>query len=149
MHTLWNPADRAELLRRFEALSPDAKARWGRMRCEQMLEHMVEGMRLGLGEFPTRSIKTVARFWPLNVLFVYLLPWPHGAPGPREITNRDTTKRDWQSNLAELRRTYDDFARRTPGGAWPEHPLFGTMSGKAWGRLGWRHSDHHLRQFGG
>jgi hypothetical protein len=28
------------------------------------------------------------------------------------------------------------------------HPVFGTLSGKAWGALGWRHLDHHLRQFG-
>ncbi|HEX7152095.1 MAG TPA: DUF1569 domain-containing protein [Thermoanaerobaculia bacterium] len=150
MHTLWNPADRAALLRRFEALSPDAKARWGRMRCDQMLEHMVDGMGLGLGRFQTRVRKTVARFWPVNVLFVYVLPWPKGAPGPREILKDGATKRDWQTNLRELRQTYDEFAQRDrKSNDWPAHPLFGKLSGRAWGRLGWRHSDHHLRQFGG
>ena len=28
------------------------------------------------------------------------------------------------------------------------HPIFGTMSKTEWGRWGYRHVDHHLRQFG-
>jgi hypothetical protein len=28
------------------------------------------------------------------------------------------------------------------------HPIFGPMSVDLWGRWGYRHMDHHLRQFG-
>ena len=28
------------------------------------------------------------------------------------------------------------------------HPAFGKLSPRAWGVLAWRHTDHHLRQFG-
>jgi hypothetical protein len=31
---------------------------------------------------------------------------------------------------------------------WPEHPAFGRMSRRVWGVLGYRHLDHHFRQFG-
>jgi Protein of unknown function (DUF1569) len=31
---------------------------------------------------------------------------------------------------------------------WPEHPVFGEMTPRAWCVLGYRHMDHHLRQFG-
>ncbi len=27
-------------------------------------------------------------------------------------------------------------------------PVFGPLSRRGWGRLMWRHVDHHLRQFG-
>ncbi len=30
----------------------------------------------------------------------------------------------------------------------PEHPAFGTMTARRWGAIGYRHTDHHLRQFG-
>ena len=30
----------------------------------------------------------------------------------------------------------------------PRHPLFGRMTNGEWGRWGYRHVDHHLRQFG-
>jgi hypothetical protein len=28
------------------------------------------------------------------------------------------------------------------------HPMFGRMTTEQWQRWGWRHMDHHLRQFG-
>ncbi len=28
-----------------------------------------------------------------------------------------------------------------------EHPIFGKLNKKDWGRLIWKHLDHHLRQF--
>src|SRR6266566_312687 len=31
---------------------------------------------------------------------------------------------------------------------WPEHPLFGKLSGKDWAALSYKHLNHHLRQFG-
>ena len=29
-----------------------------------------------------------------------------------------------------------------------EHPKFGPLTQSEWGRLAWKHRDHHLRQFG-
>jgi hypothetical protein len=34
------------------------------------------------------------------------------------------------------------------GFRWAAHPAFGRMSHRAWGVLGYRHLDHHFRQFG-
>ncbi len=34
----------------------------------------------------------------------------------------------------------------SPGGA--PHPTFGPLTKSEWGQLGWKHIDHHLRQFG-
>ena len=31
---------------------------------------------------------------------------------------------------------------------WPEHPAFGVMSERDWGVLGFKHVDHHFKQFG-
>jgi hypothetical protein len=28
------------------------------------------------------------------------------------------------------------------------HPFFGPLTHAGWGRLAWKHLDHHLRQFG-
>ena len=33
-------------------------------------------------------------------------------------------------------------------GCWPDHPAFGPMSHKAWGKLVYKHTEHHLKQFG-
>jgi len=41
------------------------------------------------------------------------------------------------------------FIERVKGGAeGAAHPLFGRLTTAEWGRWGYRHMDHHLRQFG-
>jgi hypothetical protein len=40
---------------------------------------------------------------------------------------------------------FDDQRARTD---WPLHPIFGRMSLRAYGVLAYKHTDHHLRQFG-
>lgn len=31
---------------------------------------------------------------------------------------------------------------------WHPHPLFGVLTHKQWGKMQYKHLDHHLRQFG-
>ena len=42
----------------------------------------------------------------------------------------------------------DRVGDRSPVEAWGRHPWFGSISGKEWGLVCWRHLDYHLRQFG-
>jgi hypothetical protein len=37
---------------------------------------------------------------------------------------------------------------RAHNGCWPDHPTFGSLTGRAWGALMYRRNDHHFRQFG-
>jgi hypothetical protein len=145
--TLWDDDARASLLRRLDALTPQAAAKWGRMSSGEMLAHLVNGMRLAAGELDAKPRRSPFRRWPLKYLFIYWVPFPKGAPAPREIVTRGTPT-DWEQNLRALRDSIDQLTRRDRNGSWPAHPVFGALSGKAWGALGWRHFDHHLRQFG-
>jgi hypothetical protein len=42
----------------------------------------------------------------------------------------------------------DGIAAAAPDALDPAHGLFGTMSLRDWQRWAYRHTDHHLRQFG-
>ncbi|HSE32362.1 MAG TPA: DUF1569 domain-containing protein [Pyrinomonadaceae bacterium] len=42
----------------------------------------------------------------------------------------------------------DRFVALGPAGEWPEHPMFGRMTGKYWGFFCHKHFNHHLSQFG-
>ena len=148
MKTLWNPNSRAALMARINLLTPETRPLWGRMNSHEMVVHVTQGMRMGLGELETRPRKTVFRYWPLKHLFVYWIAFPKSAPAPREVVTRGKDLAEWNSAVTELHGTFDRFASRAHDDQWPVHPVFGTLSGKAWGALGWRHLDHHLRQFG-
>ena len=149
MKTLWNPQSRSALSARINRLTPQTPPLWGRMNADEMVAHVTRGMRMGLGEIETHTRKTILRFWPFKHVFVYCLSFPKGkAKAPRELVTRGTTVGEWSASVAALQATLDRFATLEPRAKWPAHPVFGPLTGRAWGALGWRHLDHHLRQFG-
>lgn len=149
MKTLFDEKARQGLLARIDKLTPDCMPRWGKMNAEQMLAHLVEAMKLGTGELQARPKKTPFRRWPMQQLIIYVLPWPKDAPTAKELIRTDTDAGTLARNREELARLIGVIAARAHEEVeWPEHPAFGKLSRRAWGRLGWRHTDHHLRQFG-
>ncbi len=145
--TLWNEDDRAQILRRFSALSPDAKPKWGSLDAPRMITHVTDALRAGLGELPLAPKKSPLGVWPLNVLIMFHLPWPKGAPTAPELLKRAPV--NWNAELAALESTVDRFVKRDINGTWTPHAAFGALTGEQWGRLTYRHFDHHLTQFGG
>lgn len=149
MKTLWNPQSRVALSARIDRLTPETPPLWGRMNAEEMVAHCTRGMMMGLGELETHTRNTILRYWPLKHVFIYVLPFPKAkAKAPRELVTRGMNVGEWQTSVAALHATLDRFAIREAKSDWPAHPVFGPLTGHAWGALGWRHLDHHLRQFG-
>lgn len=144
--SLWNERDRKELLHRVERLSPDAVPRWGRMNAPQMLAHLAKWMQMAEGGLETAEIKLPMRYPPLKQFVIYWMPWPKGIPTAPELRCKDQF--DWDTELTAVRELIDTFEKRDPNGPWPVHPAFGKISSRAWGVLGYRHTDHHFRQFG-
>jgi hypothetical protein len=146
MKTMWNDADREELLARIDRLSDDATARWGKMTAGAMLAHITEAMKMAVGELVCKPKKMPIRFFPLKQLIVYVFPFPKSAPTAKELLEGSDTPP--ARSKAELRRLIALFVSKKGQKQWPSHPAFGALSEKAWGALGYKHLDHHLRQFG-
>lgn len=149
MKTLWDPAARAEIVRRLAGLTPSTPARWGRMDAPQMVAHCADAVRMAFGELGELTVtRTPAflRYTPVKQLTIYWLPWPQGSPTAPELRSRAPGA--WEDEVRSIGELLDRFASRDPNAAWPSHPAFGRMSGQLWGGLGYRHFDHHLRQFG-
>ena len=144
--TLWNARARQELLDRLQRLSPQAKPLWGRMNAPQMLAHLSKWMQMAEGDLATADKKLLMRYPPLKQFVVYWMPWPKGVPTAPELICRDEF--DWNKEYAAVRQMLLSFEKRDPKGPWPVHPAFGRMTSRAWGVLGYRHTDHHFRQFG-
>lgn len=145
--SVFDRAVREELVRRMESVDPRRGPLWGKMNAGQMLAHANASLAMATGELPTRP-----KFSPLanplgRWLIVYgLKKWPQGAPTAPELLPAAPT--EWAADLARFRDLLEQVGAKSPAGDWPRHPAFGKMSGKDWGVLGFRHLDHHLRQFG-
>jgi hypothetical protein len=147
--SLWEPSARRELAERVRRLTPGTPARWGKMTCPQMLIHVNDQLKMSMGELPAPLERLPVRFPPLKQLIVYALPWPKGLPtSPALVARmRGTVSPAWDSEIATFDELIERFGQRPTAASWPMHPAFGRMSRLAWGVLGYKHTDHHLRQF--
>ena len=146
MKSLWNPHLHAELVNRVARLTPDAQPHWGRMTCPQMVVHLTDAFGMYCGDIAARMRHTPIRYFPLKHAFLYLLPMPKNVPTARELKLR--VPGEWESEMERLRAAIAHFAGQHARADWPLHPIFGTMSARAYGVLAYKHADHHLRQFG-
>jgi hypothetical protein len=127
-------------------VAPDAAPLWGKFTAPQMLAHCNDWMKMASGELHTAPRYSNLRRWPVKQFAIYWMPWPKGVPTAKELLAR--TAHDFFEERDALCRSLESFEIRHRDTEFPEHPAFGTMSRDAWGVLGYRHTDHHLRQFG-
>lgn len=146
MRTIYDEADRQALHARVDAVSPDAKPVWGRMDAPAMMEHHAGALSMYLGDV---TIAAVGPQWLGRLIkgpCIAFLPWPKGAPTAPELIGKSGA--DFEAERANVHERLERLAQRGPDGPFGTHPLFGPLSRAQWGRLAWRHADHHLRQFG-
>lgn len=117
------------------------------MSASQMVCHLVTWMEMALGELPIAPRRLFLRFPIIKHFIVYLMPFPKGFPTARELLSR-APDASLDRDRAALEAALDRFGARDSAEAWPPHPAFGHLSRRAWGVLAFRHTDHHLRQFG-
>jgi len=146
MKSLYHDDPRRELKERLARLTADTKPQWWKFDAPKMVVHCTDALRMALGRIPTKSKNLPVRHAPLKQLFVYWLPWPKGVPTAPELLQRSPA--EWDAELAVLLELMDEAGSVPRDFEWPEHPAFGRMSRRAWGVLGYRHLDHHFRQFG-
>jgi hypothetical protein len=152
LKTLARPRDKAELLHRLRTLRPDAARRWGRMSAPQVVCHLGDSFRMGMGRMPVSDatgpwqrtiVKWIALYVPLR--------WPRGRILTRPEIDQEiggTRPGDFAADVAELEALVELVTAPARSFGWHPHPIFGRMSDAAWLRWGYLHMDHHLRQFG-
>lgn len=150
MRNLLNISDRDALISRLQQLNPDSRRRWGAMNATQVVPHLTDPLRVAIGDRAAQPMNSVFSNPVVSALAVWWMPWPKGAPTAEEFiqgkggTPPGDFERDRQALLLSIHR----FANHPENEAFQPNPVFGPLSRHAWGRLMWRHLDHHLRQFG-
>ena len=150
MKNLLNQSDREALIARLEGLQPGARRRWGTMDARQVVPHMTDPLRVAIGDREAEPMQGLFGKPVISTLAVWWMPWPQGAPTAEAfIQGKGGTppvefERDKQALLLAIHR----FANHPENATFLPNPVFGRLSRRSWGRLMWRHIDHHLRQFG-
>lgn len=148
MSDLFEAATVNELKIRLARLRPESERRWGKMNPAQMLAHCSAWMEMAAGlNLPPRSLmgRVFGRVAKASVLGNE--PIRHNMPSEKSLIMNEP-----REFAVEQQRLWEWLERFAAGG--PErctqhpHSFFGPMTSMEWSILGYKHLDHHLRQFG-
>lgn len=145
MKTIFNDKDYSELLKRAESLQPDSPRQWGKMNVAQMMAHVSRTIELSLGLASAPSESNFIFRWFLKPLVVGPRPVKKNSPTSKAFLITD--EREFQIENPRLLENLRAAKARGPHGQWSPSVAFGPLTPDEWGRLTYKHMDHHLRQF--
>lgn len=146
MKSIFEKEVQEEVLRRAKTLKPYSVRQWGKMSVEQMLWHLSAQLRMGLGDISVKPWfnKIISRIAVMT--FGIRIPWSSNLMTAKEMKNDNPAS--FQVELDNFLITFDRFLAKPAGHKFSVHPIFGEMSYDEWGKIAYKHIDHHFRQFG-
>jgi hypothetical protein len=149
MENLFNQKDYDALILRINSITPLSERLWGKMEVNQMVVHLKDQLDIALGNKPaTAQGPLILRTLLGRRLALYILPWRKGkekTPREMDAMANGIIVTEFESDKHLLFIRLEEFVAANGFAA---HPFFGKISNKDWGRLAWKHINHHLLQFG-
>lgn len=149
MENLFIQKDYEAIITRLHSITPVSERLWGRMDVNQMVMHLKDQLDIALGN------KTAAAQGPFifRTMFgrwmaLYMMPWRKGkeiTPVEMDAFKKGAIITDFESDKHLLLRRLNEFIMAPD---FSPHPFFGKLNNRDWGRLAWKHFNHHLLQFG-
>lgn len=149
MKTIFNLVTREELIARINLLGEDSQKQWGKMNVFQMLKHNTywNGWILGKDEhtYKQEFLGKIFGKIALKRMIKDEKPFDKNIPTSDQFKakephcNLEVEKNKWISLIKE----YENY--NNPNFV---HDFFGKMTKEQIGILVYKHTDHHLRQFG-
>jgi hypothetical protein len=143
--------DWQQIFERLEKLTPKTHSLWGRMNAGQMICHLDDAYLMSLGKRPvSEDIGFLGRTLVRWVALHSNITWPKGVKTRPESDQSvgGTPPADFETDKARLIANLEAFLDPSKPFQGRQHPIFGKLTDEEWLRWGYRHADHHLRQFG-
>lgn len=137
-----------ELSDRINQLHTGTSASWGKMNAPQMLAHLNEAFKSSMANQPLKRIfigRIIGKMAKRS--FTGTKPFKQGLPTDKSFIM--TGEKNFDREKENLLRLMRNFSEGGPTVLTKhKHPFFGSMTVDDWNKLMYRHTDHHLRQFG-
>lgn len=149
MKSIFEEESYNEILNRLNHITPDSKAKWGKMNVTQMLTHCQKPLELALENISLQKPNFLMGFLmkQMSSALYNDKPWKQGLPTAKEFVITDV--KDFLSEKEKLVVLIKEMhARKTDKKPFPVHPYFGKFTHEQWGKSAYKHLDHHLTQFG-
>jgi hypothetical protein len=145
MQTIFEQITYDQLVTRIGKVEETMQPLWGKMNSAQMMHHLNLTMEAPLGKYIPKG-KPLFFMRPFRSVLYNDKPFGKGDPTPKDFK----IKGDF--NFAEEKEKainlVGEIFRHGISGSFKSHVFFGSLTGEQWGRHFYKHTDHHLRQFG-
>lgn len=135
-----------ELSSRLNKLNKDTEATWGKMNVGQMLYHC----QMPLNIILEKEDYGVKPNWLINLIFKKSMYsdklWKKNLPTAKGFAIKD--EKDFDTEKQAITLLIDELNAQRDRNDWQPHPAFGKLTKDQWGKMQYKHLDHHLRQFG-
>jgi hypothetical protein len=148
MKTILDKSTRTEIISRIDALRPNTQPLWGKMTVGQMVRHCTRCEEYYFGKVSVKRSflgRIVGRTAINSILGNEDAPFRKNTPTPpafkitEPVQDLDGEKASWKAWIEKYTDyPYDHF----------DHWFFGRLTSQQMGQFIYRHTDHHLRQFG-
>lgn len=152
MPTIADAVTLDQLVQRLDRITPESQRQWGTLTPGEMFCHLGDatdatlGRRIPPGATPPNPLPL-----PIKWLLLYSpLKFPKGVETRAGVNPRKdgTRPAEFSRDRARAIDGLRSLAAAAPEALTPTHFRFGKMSRGEWLRWAYKHTDHHLRQFG-
>ena len=146
MESLFTTESYAKTLDRIDALTPSQKPQWGKMTVSQMLAHCQKPLEIALynKDFGLKSNFLIRTFFKKAMYDDS--SFRKNMPTPKRF--KVSEPKDFTTEKAALKELIEAFHQLTPDAHLEPHPVFGKLTTEQWGKMQYKHLNHHLNQFG-
>lgn len=144
MKSVFDKSTREELLKRISSLDENNVAQWGKMSVSQMMKHCSKWDEMALGK--KRYERTfLGKLFGKFALKAMMKDEPMKKNLPTVPAFKINGKVDFLEQKMKWLKLVDDYGQFSSEGCM--HPFFGRLTKEQAGYIGYKHTDHHLRQF--
>lgn len=149
MQSLFDRNTYHDVINRIDLLNENSRPKWGKMNVNQMIKHcqmplLVANGKIELEEDIGFVKKLMMKLYKTNMYNDK--PWPKNLGTPKRFKIEDTD--DFEKEREKLKIIISEFHEKALNIRWPAHPYFGKFTTDQWGKLQYKHLEHHLHQFG-
>ncbi|MFD2827265.1 DUF1569 domain-containing protein [Leeuwenhoekiella polynyae] len=134
------------ILERLANLSPESTAQWGKMNVGQMLNHCQKPLEIAIynKDFGLKSNFLIRSFFKKPMYDDST--FRKNMPTPKRF--KVSEFKDFSTEKERLKSLIESFYSLKNKKDWTPHPVFGNFTPEQWGKMQYKHLDHHFRQFG-
>jgi hypothetical protein len=140
-----------EYTKKIAQIPVDTTPKWGKMNVQQMIEHMSDYMRIANGRTPMEIVTDAEMIPRMHAFLASDKPFKENTPNVlMSDTPPPVRNESHEAAIAELQSEVDHFilVHTTEPDTTHANPFFGALNFEQQLQLLYKHSTHHLRQFG-